>query len=157
MAADRAGCRQGFATRQQEVFYMLRACTARVSPALLPPYPQPLRTECAPVCRAGGEQDGGSAWREPSAVAILLYTRPRSPTPAAATAAILRKRLRSARLMRSAGQARLRKVSRMPQHSQSGQSTMTWLECSYSIPRSVPPSHTTARLKGLLGHLAGER
>lgn len=140
MAADRAGCRQGFATRQQHLFYMLRACTARVSPALLPPYPQPLRTKCAPVCLAGGEQDGGSAWREPSAVAILLYTRPRSPTPtaatAAATAAILRKRLRSARLMRSAGQARMRKVSLMPQLPRPGQSN--W---SAAIPRFVPPPH----------------
>ena len=135
----------------------------RAQPEFHLPFCRPIRNlseqSVRPVCLAGGEQDGGSgsAWREPSAVAILLYTRPRSPTPAAATAAILRKRLRSARLMRSAGQARLRKVSRMPQHSQSGQSTMTWLECSYSIPRSVPPSHTTARLKGLLGHLAGER
>lgn len=146
LAADRAGCRQGFATRQQQVFYMLRACTARVSPALLPPYPQPLRTEREPVCLAGGEQDGGSAWREPSAVAILLYTRPRSPTPAAAaTAAILRKRLRSARLMRSAGQARMRKVSRMPRHSQSGQRTMTSLECSYTAFCATITHHRPAQ------------
>ena len=69
LAADRAGCWQGSATRQQKCF----TCCVRAQPefhlALLPPYPQPLSTKLKQACLAGGEQAGSSAWREPSAVA----------------------------------------------------------------------------------------
>jgi hypothetical protein len=150
------------ATRQQNCF----TCCVRAQPefhlALLPPYPQPLRTKSNRSCLAGGEHARSSAWREPSPLAILTQYPPDEPYHCyPSTAAILRKRLMSARRRRSAGQATvMRKVSRMPEQPASlpepGQRTMTRMECSYTASCVSPPHHRPAQ-GGLLGHLAGER
>ena len=77
LAADRAGCWQGFATRQQKCF----TCCVRAQPefhlALLPPYPQPLRTKSKPdvslaVSRLAVAR-GASLHQSPSSHAITVY------------------------------------------------------------------------------------